>query len=135
MVLIGRLLTTGQTHALKAELEKDQAQTNKECDRLTKQSEEMRQSFEDAEKGFRRANLLLLARLSDYAKELTFWRDTLRKAIYQSTKDRNSAEALIRTVTKGLRTYSTLGKNSGIADFENLKLLARYIDVHDMNPN
>jgi len=70
----------------------------------------------------RRAKLLTLARLSDYAKELQFWRDTVRKAVYQTTNDTAGAEKLIAAISESLGTQSTA--KAGVAEFETVKMLA-----------
>jgi DNA repair exonuclease SbcCD ATPase subunit len=58
-----------------------------------------------------RINVLMMARLSDYAKELDFWRDTIRKILYQGKGETLTAEGVVRQVTQTLKTYSTLSES------------------------
>lgn len=48
--------------------------------------------------------LLYTARISDYKKELSFWRDTIRKVINNET----TSEKVIDEITTNLKTYKTL---------------------------
>lgn len=64
--------------------------------------------------------LLYLARISDYKKELSFWRDTVRKTINNHTK----ADDVIDEVTKTLKTYKTLEK------FENNEF--QYLEIAEL---
>lgn len=85
------------------------------------QAESEEQASELANK-LRRIQILMSARLSDYSKELTFWRDTIRKILYQATGDSKASETVINHVTETLRTYGT---RSGTADdFETINVLA-----------
>lgn len=50
--------------------------------------------------------LLYTARIGDYKKELSFWRDTIKKVINNETK----SEKVIDAVTNNLKTFKTLEK-------------------------
>ncbi len=69
--------------------------------------------------------LLLLSKLHDYRKELNFWRNTIRKVLYQNKYDKKQADDLVNLVTSTLKTYQTNSKDEH--DFEHLKMMASYI--------
>ncbi|MBT2668651.1 hypothetical protein J7J00_24790 [Bacillus sp. ISL-4] len=73
----------------------------------------------------KKSQILLLAKLNDYRKELNFWRDTIRKIIYQLPNGDSKAEQLIKIVSKSLKTYQTHEKQEH--DFEALKVLSKMI--------
>lgn len=58
-----------------------------------------------------RAKATNLRRLSDYQKELTFWKDTIRKALYLQGADINKLNTLYSIVTEQLQTYATKENN------------------------
>jgi hypothetical protein len=60
--------------------------------------------------------ILLLSRINDYAKELDFWRNTIR-----SMMPKSDAEQIIGTVTDTLKTYGTRRNR---LDFEAIKVAA-----------
>ena len=56
-------------------------------------------------------NKLLFARsLSDYSKELNFWKDTIRKILYGVSKDEMKKKDICEIVTDNLKTYRTKEK-------------------------
>ena len=59
-----------------------------------------------------KARILNAARLSDYAKELNFWRDTIRKILYLNSESKIVADELFSTVTDMLKTYNTRSLNA-----------------------
>ena len=69
--------------------------------------------------------LVLLSRLSDYAKELEFWRNTIRKLLYSSENKDAAAKQLISQVSKNLKTYTTLTDEK--FDFDEVEVLAQYL--------
>ena len=61
----------------------------------------------------KKQNILLLARIRDYSKELSFWRDTIRKILFLNTnRDKQFADKLFEQVMDNLKTYSTLSKHT-----------------------
>lgn len=62
----------------------------------------------DSENRYTRLRILMVARLSDYSRELDFWRDTVRKILYLHGEDKAAREAFIREISTSLKTYSTL---------------------------
>jgi hypothetical protein len=67
-----------------------------------------------------------MARLSDYAKELSFWRDTIRKILVEQGQTLKDTDTIINNVTKSLKTYSTKALED-IESFESIKIAASLI--------
>lgn len=113
------------------DFEAELTRIREEHDRTGNDLKRVRGDIKRVERDHRKIGILLQARLSDYAMELAFWRDTARKIMYDAGKDDGAAEKLVRAVTENLKTYSTLGKSawvnfetSDVETFESLKILA-----------
>lgn len=103
---------------------KEQVQESKqESQALNARVTKLTQNTEEVRKNFYRVKVLLFARLSDYSKELDFWRDTIRKILYQTTGENTTSEMVISQVTRTLKTYGTL-RGDSVEDFEAIKVLA-----------
>ncbi|AZT83281.1 hypothetical protein EHN06_06805 [Marinobacter sp. NP-4(2019)] len=91
-------------------------------DRLTESLTEIR-------KIYKRQRVFLLRRVSDYGKEVEFWRDTLRRILVEQGCDRNSTKKMLREISKALGTLSTHGNTvSEYEDFEALREVIESID-------
>jgi hypothetical protein len=110
-----------QTKELKEEIETKQEQ-NEEL--LRKYSD----SADDLVNSTRRIRLLLFAKISDYEKELSFWRDTIRKMLYERKADKMTVDSLFDQVTKSLQTYSV--QERGV-DFDAVETLALMLKQRD----
>lgn len=66
--------------------------------------EDLNKRIANAEYRLLKQRLLYTARIGDYKKELSFWRDTIRKVINNETK----SEKVIDEITTNLKTYKTL---------------------------
>lgn len=78
-----------------------------------------------------RMRLLLVKRIADYSKELTFWQDTIRKVLYESTRNKDTADKLINAVTANLNTYST--RHDSIQDFDLIAQMADFMSSSERN--
>jgi cell division protein FtsB len=115
---------TSKRKELLEELRESREQLNEERDKLEKSMKELTQKISDVTQSSARIRIILFARISDYAKELRFWRDTVRKILSSSSSGRAvDAELLISEVTATLKTYSTRNIE-GANDFEAVKVLA-----------
>lgn len=113
-----------ETYKLKLKETNDElARINQNHIDTIKQHEEITNKTKELSKDNQKLKLLLLTRMTDYAKELTFWRDTIRKIMYDANKKNVDSEMIIDTVTKNLKTYST--KNEKNVDFATLMLLEK----------
>ncbi|WP_085508980.1 hypothetical protein [Thalassobacillus devorans] len=93
-------------------------------DKLSKAQSDFQKSRDD----FRKRQLVIQAKLYDYRKEINFWRDTIRKMLYQNKIDEAKAEELFDIVTFSLGTYETKGNKDLYHDYEHLKVLSRYVN-------
>jgi hypothetical protein len=66
-----------------------------------------------------RHRIYLLSRISDYSKELGFWRDTARKIVTGGGLDRNSTEAFLQNITASLGTYGAKERDYEFNDILN----------------
>lgn len=80
--------------------EKVSAETEKLSDKIDVQKEQSKKSINEL-------RLYYFARISDLQKELSFWRDTVRKMLYNSQNEFQTADKVIETVTSTLKTYTT----------------------------
>ena len=67
----------------------------------------------------RRIKIRFVKTISDYAKELEFWKDTIRKILYESNKNKIESEDIFKMVTLNLKTYNTLRK----CDYRDINVL------------
>ncbi len=111
-------------------MEERLASSEKEMEGFRKQSEEIIKEAKRNYASYRKAKLLLLARINDYSKELSFWRDTIRKILCNTSMEKQ--DEILRTVTSNLRTYQTLNWDENY--FESLDILSNLIrkDMKDI---
>lgn len=55
----------------------------------------------------RRHRIFLQARLGQYARELEFWRDAVRKNLYQQGSEKKEVQMFLQKISESLETYST----------------------------
>lgn len=95
--------------------------------KLEEAKDEEERKLKETKQDLMRMKILLLARLSDYSKELTFWRDTIRKILYSTSKaGKKVAEEVIKEVTATLKTHSTLSESE--VDFETIKMASLLLE-------
>ncbi len=88
-------------------------------------AESTNKRIRDIDLKFGRHKLILLKRLSDYTKELDFWRDSIRKTLYQSDVSSSTAEKIIAHVTQKLGTFGT--RSNSAEEFDTIQALAQDI--------
>jgi len=91
-------------------------------DKLIKEIDKAKLLLKESMESSARLRLLLMSRLSDYAKELSFWRDTIRGVIYTHSRNKEAANSILEQVSISLKTYKTDLKD--IKDFETIQTLA-----------
>lgn len=79
-----------------------------------------------------RTKIVLLARMSDYARELRFWRDTMRKVLYGLTGGKEAGEELVKHVSQSLKSYTTIASADADTDFELMKVLGGLIFRYEL---
>ncbi|MCG3418951.1 hypothetical protein [Oceanobacillus jordanicus] len=97
------------------------------------QLKDTKEDLEKIDNFHKKQRLLTNAQLNDYSKELSFWRDTIRKVIYSSNSNSKeiNANELINIVSKNLETYQTMENKTH--DFEAIKALARILTEEKKN--
>jgi hypothetical protein len=80
------------------------------------------EAVDSLERNFRRFKLTLLRRMLQYAQELRFWRDTIRKALTLGhSVSKEQSDELLQAISMTLQTYETHDKISvDIDDVEQL---------------
>lgn len=104
-------------------------ESKKEIDFLREESGVLKQKIDRYQTESAKARLITSARLKEYRKELNFWRDTIRKVLYEKGEGDN-AEKLISSVTENLETYLT--KQSKDIDFESIKIYSQIFQHDDL---
>ncbi len=104
-------------------MEERLASSEKEVESFRKQSNDIIKEAKRNYASYRKAKLLLLARINDYSKELSLWRDTIRKILCNTSREKQ--DEILRTITSNLRTYQT--SNWDESYFESLDILTNII--------
>ncbi|NFL34457.1 hypothetical protein FDB64_05100 [Clostridium botulinum] len=97
----------------------------KESQKLMNQMENIKKEITNIKVISKKRELLLLARIKDYKKELDFWRDTIRKVFYNSQNKKIDSEIIFDEITNNLKTYQT--KDKRCEDFDAIKVMANII--------
>ena len=86
------------------EVEEKSEKASAEVEKLSSKMDDQK---EQSTKAINELRLYYFARISDLQKELSFWRDTVRKMLYNSQHEFQTADKVIDTVTSTLKTYTT----------------------------
>lgn len=93
---------------------------------------EMESKLGEYEKAYGRFKATYLQKLADHQKELNFWKDTIRKVLYQAGSGLDVTNALFNSVTSALETYHT--KKDVTFEVEIIKGLYHTVtDIHDID--
>lgn len=117
-------------------LSRRQKELSKKMDELNEKhhaaSTESKKAHESIEKDVDRLRtllskqrLLLQARLNDYSKELSFWRNAVRTLLLQSGASPEVGESLVERVTSELKTFGTRAETE--KQFETLRIAGRWL--------
>lgn len=105
VVFIGFIFISSKIDKTKSNL----AESRKTQEKLLRQIEDALNKSNDALNMYRRVKTLMIARISDYSKELEFWRNTIRKILISDyDKSEDSVEDLLQEISKSLNTQRTL---------------------------
>lgn len=110
------------------EISKSKETANELNDSRIRAEEDMRdlkKAISIAKNDSLKRHLLLQAKAHDYRKELNFWRDTIRKLLYDKKTNNKNADDLFKMVSSALKTYHTHEKN--VFEYEELKVLSKYV--------
>ncbi|MFZ0304634.1 MAG: hypothetical protein WAL75_18225 [Terracidiphilus sp.] len=105
---------------LKAKIGELQTGFEKSKGEATKAHNEMKQIW-------MKYSLYLLSRISDYSKELEFWRDTVRKILLSGGVGKERAEEVLTSVMVSLHTYGTQGRADATVHFDSILEVARLL--------
>lgn len=120
--LLGKWIEAKYTQIRDYELRFDKAE-----ERIRQMQKELEHSRETADATVARIKVLLIARLSDLSKELSFWRRTMRDLVLQAGGDKRDARELTTAITRSLKTYWA-SRGEYEADFEALKVAASLVE-------
>lgn len=105
-----------------------QAETRSQEDkikRIQEHSDELFRQYTQQQKDIKELRLYYRTCISQLRKELSFWRDTVRKMLYDSQNEFQTADKVIETVTTTLKTYTT--RKSSNKNMDELLYLAQLI--------
>lgn len=97
---------------------------------LTRRNKKLNKKLNDLEKKFDKytikQKIYYLNRINDYKKEIGFWRNTVRKLLYNSKESKSNVDKVIEVITRELKTYTTRENETILNDecyeiFEQLK--------------
>lgn len=90
-------------------------------EKLVLTKKELIQTKKDIKLEFARYRAFLLRRISDYSKELEFWRNTIRKILHDNSIDTKNVNTIFHEISKSLNTLSTHGKTA--SQYQEIELL------------
>lgn len=99
--------------------------SSQEIKQLERRSELMDKKADRLGTLLTKQRLLLQARMFDYSKELSFWRNSVRSLLLQRGGTTQGADELFRQVTDSLNTFGTKAKDEH--SYENLKVAIRWL--------
>ena len=111
-------------------VDKNRTELRKDLQQITFESNK---TASEAKISHQRIKLLLIARIQDYRKELDFWKDTIRKIIYNQRGAKQDVNDLFDIVTKNLKTYGTRGI-LGSSEFESITTMAKLLVENEKKP-
>ncbi len=107
----------------------ENAELNEQIEQISadidSQKEEAKVQLRDARLLSKRLTIYYQLRNSELQKELSFWRNTLRKVLYSKEQNFIVADSIIETVTEELKTYTT--REKGQTDIDKEFYIARMI--------
>lgn len=106
---------------LKKENEKGRAELQAQKDDLTQAKAE----YQNINRKIKEMQSYSITYISQLRKELSFWRDTVRKLLYNRENEFQTADKVINTVTSTLKTYTT--RKHSDEDMDQLLYLAQLI--------
>ena len=106
MIYLIKSFTNKKVENLKEEVNR----TEKNLKLLERSQEMSDEKAKELQKRIMKNKLLLERKLSDYSRELNFWKDTIRKILYGFSKDETKKKDICEIVTDNLKTYRTKEK-------------------------
>ncbi|WP_340104897.1 hypothetical protein [Rhodohalobacter sp. 8-1] len=105
----------------------------KNLEKIQGESERIMQSVDKLSNRHRKIKTLLMARISDYSKELEFWRNTIKSLLISKyDKSEDSVDDLLREISRSLNTQRTLAFDK--FDFDEIEVMLKLLK-NDENGN
>lgn len=98
-----------------------------ELSTIKKQLKDQLKYYEELRSANTKARLLTCSKLSDFSKELNFWRNTI-KSLLVLEKDKINFDDLKNAVTEGLKTYGTRNECKA---FDSVKFISGWLSEYD----
>lgn len=106
MLYLSNKISSKQVEKLKEKVEEEE----KVLKLLEKSQEKTSKQEKELQRRTMKNKLLLERKISDYSRELNFWKDTIRKILYGISKDETQKKDVFEIVTENLKTYRTKEK-------------------------
>lgn len=90
---------------------------------------EMNRVIKETTNRLAKQRIILLKRISDYSKELNFWRNTIKQILRNNFSKSDDVNLIITEITKELRTYGTNGKFA--QELETIEEMADYLREYE----
>lgn len=120
----------------KSRIDALQIRINKHEERISKFQDQMEDLRKEANRVMKETNnrltkqrIILLKRISDYSKELNFWRNTIKQILRNNFSKSDDVNLIITEITKELRTYGTNGKF--IQELDTIEEMAGYLREYE----
>jgi hypothetical protein len=101
-----------------------------DLDRMKKEIDAIRTKMDVASGNLAKQRILLQARLFDYSKELSFWRNAVKALLLDSGASKKTSEAILRKVTETLGTHGTSEPADG---FSSIRIAAGWLAEIERN--
>jgi len=112
----------GKLNECREEHENAMRKFKEEKEILDKKADASMAVSKETKNSLREMKIYYLSRMKDYQKELTFWKDTVRKTLYQSGSANKEIDILFEQITDSLKTYGT--KSTADNNIEEINYLA-----------
>lgn len=128
-ILAFALWMNSRTKELKQDIKDLSERLDSTMKESSKESERFRENLIEIKKLYKRQQTFLLRRVNDYAKEVDFWRNTLRKILFEYGSDKHAVQKMLRKISEAIGTSSTHGNTKHeYEDFESLSDVILSID-------
>lgn len=99
-------------------------------DESGKNAGDLRKELRETKTYAAKIRILLLGRISDYSKELEFWRNVVKEMVVSGGTKKGDYDGIVNLVRRTLKTYST--KDSEL-EFEAIKIAAEWLRSEERN--
>lgn len=106
MLYLAKKINNKKIEEVKREIER----TKKSLKLIEDSQKISEKKAKELQKMIMKNKLVLERKLSDYSRELNFWKDTIRKILYGVSKDEMKKKDICEIVTDNLKTYRTKEK-------------------------